>query len=144
MTLPELHGWLPAVVMARRLGVTPSTIRRRALRGAYDVIPNPLAHGSLYREKTSAGTGGRISGGEAGQTPNQLHHAAVRGMVRDDRYVLALLPASGAQIARAAGLSRGGAHRRLKRLERWGLVRRAEVVPSGRCGGRPAIVWRAV
>lgn len=144
MSLPELHGWAPAAVVARRLGVTSSTVRRRAARGVYETIPNPLGPGALYRDAPSERPALRPGGGQAGQTPNQPHHEAIRGMVRDDRYVLGLLPASGVQVARAAGLSRGGAHRRLRRLERWGLVRRAETIPPGPCGGRPEIMWRAV
>lgn len=144
MSLPELHGWMPAAVLARREGVTASTVRRRASRGAYDVIPNPLGPGALYREKSAGGPHPRSKGVEAGQTPNQLHHGAVRGLARDDRYVLALLPGAAPQIAREAGLSRGGVYRRLRRMERWGLVRCGESVPSGRRGGRPSYVWSAV
>ena len=141
MSLPELHGWMPAAVLARREQVTPSTIRRRAARGAYDVIPNPLGPGALYREKSPSGPAPRPEGGSAGQTPIQLHHGAVRGLVRDDRYVLALLPGTAPQIARAAGLSRGGVYRRLRRLERWSFLRCGEAVPPGRRGGRPSYVW---
>lgn len=144
MTIPELHGWAPAAVVARRAGVTSSTIRRRAARGVYETIPNPLGPGALYRDATPGRPGLPEMGGQPGQTAKQPHREAIRGMVRDDRYVLGLLPASGVQVARASGLSRGGAHRRLRRLERWGLVRRAETLPPGPCGGRPEIVWRAV
>lgn len=142
MTLPELNGWAPTAIVARRLGVTPATVRRRASKGLLQSIPNPLGPGALYREIDPGRPALPAMGGQAGQTAREPHHGAVRMMVRDDRYVLGLLPASGVQVARSAGLARGTAYRRLRRLERWGLARRAEVVPPGPQGGRPEVVWR--
>lgn len=143
MTLPDLHGWLPAAALARREGVAPSTIRRRAARGAFDVIPNPLGPGALYRpaeahptDESSAPPGARTN---RENPPREV----VRGLSAVDRLSLAQGEVSVTSIARDLGVSKGTAHRTIERMEARGFLRPAGEVPPGPRGGRPRKVWRA-
>lgn len=144
MSLPELHGWLPASALARREGVSPSTIRRRAARGAYDVIPSPLGPGALYREKGADPAGWSVTPPPGFVAVAPPRSAVIRSVGPRDRLVLGVLPASVSGIASHLTLSRGTAGRALARLERVGLACPAEVMPSGPKGGRPAVIWKAV
>lgn len=142
--LPELHGWLPTGAMAQRLGISPTTVRRRGREGLLEVAPNPLGRGALYRENPPMRPDLRAGGGSAGQTPNELRLVAIHGLSREDRLTLGQLPSSAPRIARALGLPRSTVYRQLRRLERWGFARRCPPRPSGRRGGRPEVPWRPV
>jgi uncharacterized membrane protein len=100
-------------------------------------IPNPVGPGALYHGE---GRFRRTTRGD-GEAPAT---EVVRAFSADDRVVLAVLPSSGLGVARALGIAPGTAHRRLRRLERAGLVSRGETLLSGPRGGRPQIVWRTI
>ena len=143
MTLPELHGWLPASALARREGVSPSTIRRRAVSGAYDVIPNPLGAGALYRP--AGADPSYLSIPVCASGPNRANPVAV--VVRDlsavERLTLGQGQVSVTELAGELGLSRATAHRTLCRMEQRGYLRRLGESRPGPRGGRPRIIWTA-
>lgn len=142
--LPELHGWLPARVIGRRLGVSPGTVRARARKGLMDVVPNPLGGGGLYREKPPIRPTPQGGGVQARTTAENSHRGQIQGLGRDDGIVFSLLPSSASRIAQELGLAPGTVDRSLKRLERHGFARRGAPQPSGPHGGRPEVVWDPV
>lgn len=144
MSLPELHGWLPARARARTDRIHPSTVRRRASWGDYEVTPNPLGPGALYRRK-EANPSGRSPAGSPGLVPvSRVVSPQVYVPSGGDKLILGVLPASITGIAGHLGMSKGRVKRGLERLERAGLAYPAETIPPGPKGGRPAIIWRAV
>lgn len=142
--LPDLHGWATAAVTARVLGVTPSTVRRRAAKGLVEAIRNPCGPGLLYRAEPPGRPSTHGSGGAAGETRENPPSDPIRGLRSDDGYALTVLPASATQVARHLGLSAGRASRTLHRLARAGLAERNGPAATGPRGGRPAIIWKAV
>lgn len=144
MNLPELHGWLPASALARREGVSPSTIRRRAVSGAYDVIPNPLGAGALYRPVGARPSPVSRAADPSGTYRENLPGEVVRGLSAVDRLTLGQGEVCASLIARELGVSKGTAHRTIGRMEARGFLRFVGEVPSGPRGGRPRKVWRAV
>lgn len=141
MSLPELHGWAPAAVVARRLAVTASTVRRRASKGALDVIPNPIGAGALYREKEPTHPLARREGGTAGANRANSVSVDVRGMGRAFGVALEIEAVGVAEIVRELGSARSTAHRTLCRMEERGFLRSAGELPSGPRGGRPRKIW---
>jgi hypothetical protein len=129
-------------MLARRLGVAPSTVRRRAARGLIQAIPNPIGPGALYHANGANPTEDTTTPSLHGRNRDNPDSMPARGLHRDDGYVLTVLPSTATQVAQEAGLSEAAALRCLERLERAGLVWRAEKIPPGRNGGRPAQVWR--
>lgn len=144
MTLPELHGWLPARVLAAREGVAPSTVRGWASRDLIDAIPNPVGPGRLYRVRTPTSSDDARGGSERLPPVSRAASGPIRAVRGPDLIALDHLPRSAAEVAAALGVCHGTATRRLTRLERAGLAERGETVPPGPRGGRPAIVWRAL
>jgi hypothetical protein len=144
LAAPDLRGWLPPAALARRLGVSPSTVRRRGSRGLLESIPNPLGPGALYRasERNPAHAMGSPTAGRTNR--ENLGSGAMRSLRRLDRLALAQLPASTTELARAVGLSKGSAARCLERLERAGFAERSDERCRGPRGGRPEIVWRGI
>lgn len=143
MSLPELHGWLPAAALARREGVSPTTIRRRAAKGAFDVIPNPIGPGALYRAQGAHLHHATDSPGDARTNRENPASVDLRALTRTDRLAFGLGDVSTTDIARELGVSKGTAHRTLCRMEAAGLMARAGQLPSGPRGGRPRTIWRA-
>ena len=144
MSLPDLHGWLPASVLARREGVSASTIRRRAERGLYEVTANPLGPGALYRDKGSTHIQTPVEPATGFRAVYAGLSRAMGAVRRDDALALVHLPASATGLADALGVSCRTASRMLYRLNRAGLAEPDELVRPGPRGGRPRILWRAV
>jgi len=140
--LPELHGWLPARVVAAREGVAASTVRSWAARDLIDAIPNPVGPGRLYRVRTPIPTQSMHEHPERLPAVSRSVSVPIRVVRGPDLIALDHLPRSAAQVAAALGVCHGTASRRLNRLERAGLAERSEQVPPGPRGGRPAIIWR--
>lgn len=143
MTLPDLHGWATARMLARRLGVRPDTVRARARRGVLERVPNPLGPGALYRSRPPDTGGDTGKAPKAERTEGNPASVKMRGLRSDDGYALTLLPATTARVASELGVSDGAAWKTLGRLERAGLARRGGTIAPGRQGGRPAQMWEA-
>lgn len=144
MSAPELHGWTTAAGLAARVGVTASTVRRRAARGLYESRPNPFGVGAIYRAAPPDPSSVSLDGGGGLFPVSPPRSAPARRLRPIDRTVLGVLPASVTGVATRLGLSPGSASRALTRLDRAGYARPHESVCDGPKGGRPAIVWRAV
>lgn len=139
--LPELHGWLPARACARKKGVSPSTIRRKAAAGVYDVIPNPIGPGALYRPRHLE-TSECMDAAEDSWTNGKNQPAVVlRDLSALDRLTFGQGQVSVTSLARELGVSKGAAHRTLHRMEARGILRRVGETRPGPQGGRPRVIW---
>ena len=130
---PDLRGWLPTSAMARRLGVSPRTVRRRAASGLLDALPNPLGVGAIYRQKRGmqgetpcAAQNGATGAANARQTP-------MRPLAPTDRIVLVLLPSTSPVIAAELGIARSSVE----------PMPRAPARGRARAPGRRHPRWRA-
>lgn len=143
MTLPELHGWFPARAHARREGVSPSTIRRRAAQGAYDVIPNPVGSGALYREKWANPSESPMGAATARENRENPPAVVLRDLSAVERLTFGAGQVSVTSLAEELGVSKGTAHRTLCRMESRGYLRRLGEARPGPRGGRPRVIWTA-
>ncbi len=141
---PSLEGWATARVLARRLGCSPETVRRRAARGLLEALPNPLGSGAIYRAHTPARPVAAAEGGRPRRTAGNPRSVAVRRLRSGDGAVLACLPCTTSDVAAELGLRSSSAMRVLERLEREGFAVRDGVESSGPRGGRPSVWWRPV
>lgn len=137
---PDLRGWETSSGLAARLGVCPSTIRRRAVLGLLEAIPNPVGPGSLYHEKDPLNPLARPDGKIRRPTAANSSSDELPRVRADDARLLRLLPGSAPSIASDAGEPRSTVAGRLRRLERAGLVTSSTGLPRS-CGGRPPILW---
>lgn len=140
-TLPQMHGWLPARAHARREGVSPSTIRRRAAQGAYDVIPNPVGCGALYREKCAYPSESPVEASTARENRDNPPAVVLRDLSAVERLTFGLGTISATSLTEELGLSNGAAHRTLERMEERGVLRRLGEARPGPRGGRPRTLW---
>lgn len=143
MSLPEMHGWFPARAHARREGVTASTIRRRAVRGDYDVIPNPVGSGALYREKGAYPSESPVEATTTRENRENPPAVVLRDLSAVERLTFGLGTISATSLTEELGLSNGAAHRTLERMEQRGVLRRLGEARPGPRGGRPRTIWTA-